>query len=416
MAISPQVLFEEAIKSPETKRLYNIGLERFKRDTKVNITKKTPAKKLQGTFIEYVIRMKQEARSYSSMNNMVAALQKYCEVLDIEINWKKVRGYMPEHTCNHQDKPYTMEELRKLIEIADPRMKAVILFMLSSGCRVGALPVLRVGDLKRVGELSQVRVYSTSVNDAYTTFCSVEAAKAIDVMLELRRRKGEEITEKSPLFRADIDDEVKPASTQVIHQRIYQLLVKAGIRTPSDSRHKRQGTMLTHSFRKIANTAFVKAGVKPVVVEMLLGHTTGLQANYLRLSDEELLQEYLKAQSLLTISQEKQLLKQVDQLQTDVADLAGLKAIVAKQREEIQRLSREVREGDYHHDIQVRQFQISEQGYTGTLGLLEKMLDTMNRQAPFADYSKIKAEIEKIKDAKADDELLLTDPEWEGKQ
>ena len=342
MAISPQVLFEEAIKSPETKRLYNIALERFKRDTKVNITKKTPAKKLQRKFIEYVIRMKQEGRSYSSMNNMIAALQKYCEVLDIEINWKKVRGYMPEHTCNHTDKPYTMEELRRLIDIADPRMKAVILFMLSSGCRIGALPVLKVGNLARVGELYQVRVYADSVNDAYTTFCSVEAAKAIDVMLDLRKRKGETITEKSPLFRADIDDEVKPASTQVIHQRIYQLLVKAGIRTPSDSRHKRQGTMLTHSFRKIANTAFVKAGVKPVVVEMLLGHTTGLQANYLRLTDEELLREYLKAQSLLTISQEKQLLKQVDQLQMDVADLGTMKAAYLKMKEENERLSKEL--------------------------------------------------------------------------
>jgi hypothetical protein len=48
---------------------------------------------------------------------------------------------------------------------------------------------------------------------------------------------------------------------------------------------------------------------------MLLGHRVGLEKNYLRPSDQELLSEYMKAIDLLTISEEKQLRVKVAKLE-----------------------------------------------------------------------------------------------------
>ncbi len=84
------------------------------------------------------------------------------------------------------------------------------------------------------------------------------------------------------------------------------MLVKLGLRkVKTNSQFVRHPTAIMHGFRKFYNTALVKAGVKPVVVELLMGHKVGLQNNYLRLSETDVLQEFLKAVDQLTISQEK---------------------------------------------------------------------------------------------------------------
>jgi integrase len=323
-----EMLFTEAIRAKDTRRLYLMSIDRFKRETGIKAIEKQKLKVLQQKIIDYTIRMKKEGRSYSTQNNMLAALQKFAVVYDIpNINFKHIRQYMGENIANHQDRPYNKEELQKMIEISTPRMKAIILLMLSSGCRVGALPEMKVGDLKKHEKerLYQIRVYSSSKKDAYTAFCSVEATQAIDKMLELRKGKGEIIKPESPLFRSDLEREGPKAITKnAINQLMFRLLRQTGIRKPSKDRYQRQGTMLTHSFRKLANTAFVRAGVKPVVVEMLLGHDTGLQANYLRLSEDELLAEYQKAMDLVTVSEEKELRVKVQNLQMQNDQLVEL--------------------------------------------------------------------------------------------
>ncbi len=55
-----------------------------------------------------------------------------------------------EHDLNNNDsgngdKPYTHEQIAKLLEFADIRTKVMILLMCSSGMRIGALPTLKIG-------------------------------------------------------------------------------------------------------------------------------------------------------------------------------------------------------------------------------------------------------------------------------
>lgn len=58
--------------------------------------------------------------------------------------------FHPAKKKGQKDRPYTREEIQRLVEIADIRSKAIILFLSSSGMRIGALTHLKIKDLTPV--------------------------------------------------------------------------------------------------------------------------------------------------------------------------------------------------------------------------------------------------------------------------
>ena len=76
-----------------------------------------------------------------------------------------------------------------ILDICDIRSRVIILLMTSTGMRIGALPDLRLSDIKKMDEfgLYLVYVYSQSKKDRYYTFTTPECAKA---MITLTSEKG----------------------------------------------------------------------------------------------------------------------------------------------------------------------------------------------------------------------------------
>jgi len=72
----------------------------------------------------------------------------------------------------------THEEIQKILEFSDQRLKTSFLILASTGIRVGALRTLRVGDLEKIDEIYKVRVYSGD-KEEYITFTTIESAKEI---------------------------------------------------------------------------------------------------------------------------------------------------------------------------------------------------------------------------------------------
>lgn len=104
-------------------------------------------------------------------------------------------------------------------------------------------------------------------------------------------------------------------------------LIKSGIKTiirqteNSVYRSKlRQDVSMFNGFRKLVATNFVKAKINLVIKEMLLGHTTGLDENYYRPAENELLEEYLKVVNFLTINEENRLKIKVEELTSKTKD------------------------------------------------------------------------------------------------
>ncbi len=69
---------------------------------------------------------------------------------DIPITWKKVTRGLPKVRRYADDRVLTQEEIQKISEYPDRRIKAIVLTMASSGIRIGVWEYLRYGNIKTI--------------------------------------------------------------------------------------------------------------------------------------------------------------------------------------------------------------------------------------------------------------------------
>ena len=125
---------------------------------------------------------------------------------DIRINKEKIGKFLGESGRKNTDRGYTHEEIKKILDVADLRMKSVILLMASTGMRVGAIPDLKLKHLEEINErqIYKITVYGKS-KEEYYTFCSHECYSIIKSYLEYRKKSGEILDNESYLIREQFD-------------------------------------------------------------------------------------------------------------------------------------------------------------------------------------------------------------------
>jgi hypothetical protein len=94
-----------------------------------------------------------------------------------------------------------------------------------------------------------------------------------------------------------------------------------GLRKKLEPGKKQHPYQANHSLRKWFKTRCEIAGMKPINIEKLMNHSCGISDNYYRITEAELLEDYLKAVDLLTINSDKLILqKQVLELKEKSKD------------------------------------------------------------------------------------------------
>ncbi|HXX99182.1 MAG TPA: hypothetical protein VEL11_18995 [Candidatus Bathyarchaeia archaeon] len=78
-----------------------------------------------------------------TVKNYYQAIKLFCDMNDIPVPWKKIRKGLPRVRKFGEDRAPTIEEIRKVIEYPDRRIKAIVCIMVSSGIRLGAWDFLR---------------------------------------------------------------------------------------------------------------------------------------------------------------------------------------------------------------------------------------------------------------------------------
>ena len=168
--------------------------------------------------------------SFWSVQVHYSAIHHFFEINDVALNSRKIKKFLPSNDSYREDRPYSIEEISRMLDKCDIRQRVIILLLASTGIRVGALPVLRIGDIKKFEEhyLYLIWVYNNSRKDRYYTFCSVECAHAIDDYLAYRKRLGEEIKDSNPLIRNKVtaDNPFVIKAPKSIKVRSIQLIVK----------------------------------------------------------------------------------------------------------------------------------------------------------------------------------------------
>ena len=115
--------------------------------------------------------------------------------------------------------------------------------------------------------------------------------------------------------------EHKEIKSSGIKRLLERAIWKQGIREPLKEGTKR-GTneKQTHGFRKFYKTRAEQV-MKPINVEITMGHDIGISASYYKPTEREFLEDYLKAIPLLTINGENLVLqKQIQELAEKTKD------------------------------------------------------------------------------------------------
>src|SRR5919106_4026627 len=106
----------------------------------------------------------------------------------------------------------------------------------------------------------------------------------------------------------------KKLKSSGIKRLLERALWEQGLRQPLSSGTRRHDWKAAHGFRKYYKS-HAEQTMRPINVEITMGHNIGISASYYRPSEREVLEDYLKAVDLLTIYNDKSKLeKQIKEL------------------------------------------------------------------------------------------------------
>jgi hypothetical protein len=312
---------------------------------------------IEECIIAYFDYQKQRVRSHQlaaiSLKPLYSPIKLFCEMhrLDKLVGWKIISQGFPKGKIAANDRVPTPDEIRKLVEYPDHRIKPIVYVMISSGIRLGAWDYLKWKHVTPIREentgkllAAKLQVYSNEPEE-YTSFISPQAYNELTKYMNFRASYGEEIKPDSPLIRniwrtVDIKRTAtttneksgagggrvglatapKGLSSGAIKRILIRAQVEQGLRHELSKGKRRHEWKGAHGFRKFFETCAEAAGVKTSFVKILMAHSLGVEDSYNKPTTDILLQEYCKAIDKLTVlsadetSSTSQLQKQVTEL------------------------------------------------------------------------------------------------------
>jgi integrase len=325
--------FINTIKSEVTKKVYEGHLKQFMKYCSISSLSDLFKIDAQKQIINYIMSMRKKGLAYNSISVRLNAIFHFYSMNDVILNKKKIKMFKGGYSRKVIDRPYTRQEISKILQVSDLRMKSIISLMACTGIRIGAVPSIQIKNLQKVSEIYKLTVYEGS-KESYFTFTTPECTSIIDSYLEFRESNGEKLNKDSYLIRDQFDitdieqirNKSKGIKLNTLRQILSTILIKAGVRTVDHtSSHNRKEVAKAHGFRKFTMKQFVDSKLNVEIREMLMGHKIGLASAYYRPTEQEMYQEYMKAVNLLTISEENRQKIKIDLIESEKTEITSLK-------------------------------------------------------------------------------------------
>ena len=253
-----------------------------------------------------------------TVRNYYKPLKLFLEMNDLELSWKRIGRGLPRGRRYAADRAPTIKEIQKLVDYPDRRIKGIVFTMCSSGIRLGAWDYLRWGDITPIQNDDQIIAAKIVVyagdEEQYNSFITPEAYFELQKWMELREESGEKITKDSWLMRdlwntdkysRGLVSVPKKLRSLGIKRLVERALYAQKIRSKLPEGQRRHEFQADHGFRKFFKT-HAEQSMRPINVEMLMGHSTGVSDSYYRPNENELLSDYLNAVESITILPESQ--------------------------------------------------------------------------------------------------------------
>ena len=340
------LLFTNAIRSEHTKKGYIYELDRFLKWNKIKTGNyqallEADEKAIQRNLEDYLIYLKELGNSPNYIPKMFSPLELFYMMNEINLNTRRLHKMFPQKVKKSGYGSYSRNDIQLMLEnTSKKRTKALILFLSSTGCRVGVLPDLKLKHVTNIDDCKKIIAYADTTSE-YITFMTPEASIAFDNYLEERQQDNERLTLESPAFRKDYilgDVPAEPMETGTIRNAVYVTLKNVPrTRTRNSSRFNIQ---IVHGLRKYFNVTLKSNDFTNIsIAEKLMGHSTTVQLDnsYAIFTEEVLFKEYRKAIPSLTISNDERQKIVLEIKDNEIAELE-------EKNKEITELQKQVRE------------------------------------------------------------------------
>ena len=174
-------LFFNSFSSEFTKTNYKVYLDKYLQVVGYKdlseLLGKQP-KEIENDLVDFIISLKERGCKHSTIINYVKLVVGCCKVNDIVLNVNKVNRFIPKYVRNKNTRAYNVCEIQAMLDVADERLRVVILLASSCGLRIGSIPDLSIGSCEPLQDLYKISVYEGEL-ESYVTFCSTECSTAI---------------------------------------------------------------------------------------------------------------------------------------------------------------------------------------------------------------------------------------------
>lgn len=337
----PYQLFLNSLRSPDTKRKYKNTLDRFLKlvpakfyeevlgissySNEVNLLAKyfvelsrknqDVVNRIIAAYVKEEIELVKKGKmSANTLPNHIKPIKALLDTNGIAIHWKSIYKMYPRAKPEADDRAYTKEEIRRMLEVShDITDKIIILMSSSGGFRLESWNYFMWKDIvffqnengsyKGAGLL----VYRGDP-ESYWTFLTPECCNALATYREVWNSKtGRYPKPDDPLLKAVKFSNVRKLNAFGVKRRLDKIVRKIGLRDRLLPGKKRYDVQLAHGFRKYFHTMLRRAKVNYPDMEDMMGHEIGLERHYERYNEEdfERFSEYQKAIPYLTISEEE---------------------------------------------------------------------------------------------------------------
>jgi hypothetical protein len=313
-APSPYTLFKYSIRSENTRKYYERRLRTFldfiqfdpeeqeieKRCNNFTVQSKQNTNLALNQVIRFLLYQKERVEkgeiTAGTLRNFVKSLKAFFDSADLDIQWKKVTRGLPRARQSSNDRAPTMEEIRKIVDYPDRRIKPIVYIMVSSGIRLGAWDYLKWKNVKPIydnaGEVisAKLEVYSGDFEEYYT-FITPEAYTAVKEWMDFRASYGENITGDSWLMRDlwqttnmnygarwGLATSPRKLKSSGIKRLLERAVWEQGIRKPLTEGVNRHEWKIAHGYRK-AYKSRAEQIMKPINVEITMGHDIGISSS-----------------------------------------------------------------------------------------------------------------------------------------
>jgi hypothetical protein len=313
---NPLAMFLYALKAPESKRQYPKRLKVFldfltsKKELSCSDLEKqciefmaksqTNPKWANNQLMDFVLYQKERVYKneivYATVRNYLKTVKLFLEMnSDVPIvNWKRITKGLPSGKSVANDRAPTIENIKRLVEYPDRRIKPIIYCMVSGGFRIGAwdylkwkhvTPLINEENEEIIG--AKMVIYAGEPEEYYC-FITPEAYNSLKGWMDYRSNAGEEITGDSFLMRNlwqttdftygaqwGLVKYPKQLKATGVKSLIERAMKAQRLAVPLPIGVKRREWKSGHGYRKFFKTRAEQV-MKPANVELLSGRDIGV--------------------------------------------------------------------------------------------------------------------------------------------